>query len=282
MKKKLSLHEFTDQIDGFYDLGIKNQVDYLVFYLTNHAGYNSVTAKTVNEQLAEHDLHKYKRLPQYLSDASRTRDGKYVKLEVGGYKLNGKLASELSATLTGSPVKNSLDKKLVQIVKAVGEDDERAFLEEALKCYQVAAYRAAIVMIWIVTVDHMQNYILANKLNEFNAELKKNPDRKVKLIVIKDDFSDLPENKFIELCRAGNIISNDVRKILDAKLGIRNSAAHPSGITVGEHKAVEFGIDLINNVIIKYTDVRSTSAFPPERSLDASTAWTARKPNPLS
>jgi hypothetical protein len=59
-------------------------------------------------------------------------------------------------------------------------------------------------------------------------------------------------NKFIELCRAASIISNDVRKILDAKLGIRNSAAHSSRITVGEHKAVEFGIDLINNVILKY------------------------------
>lgn len=252
VKKQLSLHEFTSQIDGFYDLGIKSQVDYLVFYLTNHAGYNSVTARTVNEQLIELDLHTYKRLPQYLSDASRTRDGKYVKLKAGGYKLNGKLATELSVTLTGTPAKNSLDKELIQIVKTVGEDNERAFLEEALKCYQVAAYRAAIVLIWLVSVDHMQNYVLTKKLSEFNAELKKNPDRKVKRIVSKDDFSDLPENKFIELCRAASIISNDVRKILDAKLGIRNSAAHPSGITVGEHKAVEFGIDLINNVILKY------------------------------
>ena len=37
--------------------------------------------------------------------------------------------------------------------------------------------------------------------------------------------------------------SNDVRKILDGKLGTRNSAAHPSGIVIGEHKAVEFGTD---------------------------------------
>lgn len=253
MKTQLSLDEFTRKIDGFYDLGVKSQVDYLVFYLTNHAGHISVTAKTVNEQLAELDLHTYKRLPQYLSDASRTRDGKYVKLKTGGYKLNGKLAAEFSAMFAGTPVKNSLDKELVRIVATVEANNERAFLEEALKCYQVAAYRAAIVLIWLVSIDHLQNYIFANKLSAFNAELKKNPDKKVKQIANRDDFSDLPENKFIELSRASGIISNDVRKILDAKLGIRNSAAHPSGVVIGEHKAVEFGIDLMNNVIVKYT-----------------------------
>ncbi len=252
MKMQLSLEEFIHKIDGFYDLGIKSQVDYLVFYLTNHAGHISVTAKTVNEQLAELDLHTYKRLPQYLSDASRTRDGKYVKLKTGGYKLNGKLATELATILDGTPVKNSLDKELVRIVATVGSNNERVFLEEALKCYQVAAYRAAIVLIWLVSIDHLQSYIFANKLNAFNAELKKNPDKKVKQISSRDDFSDLPENKFIELSRASGVISNDVRKILDTKLGTRNSAAHPSGIVIGEHKAVEFGIDLINNVILKY------------------------------
>ncbi len=253
MKTQLSLQEFINKIDGFYDLSARSQVDYLVFYLTNYAGHSSVTAKTVNEQLAELDLHTYKRLPQYLSDASRTRGAKYIKLRTGGYKLNGKLATELSAMLTNTPIKNSLDKELVRIVKTVGENDERLFLEEGLKCYQAAAYRAAIVLIWLVSIDHMQNYILTHKLDEFNAELKKNPDKKVKQIASKDDFSDLPENKFIELCRAAGIISNDVRKILDTKLGIRNSAAHPSGIVIGEHKAVEFGTDLINNIILKYT-----------------------------
>lgn len=252
VKTQLNLQEFVNKIDGFYDLDVKSQIDYLVFYMTNYAGHSSVTAKTVNEQLAELDLHMYKRLPQYLSDVSRTRGAKYVKLRTGGYKLNGKLAVELSAVLVGTPIKSSLDKDLVLIVKTVGENNERVFLQEALKCYQVAAYRAAIVLIWIVSIDHMQNYIIANKLDDFNAELKKNPDKKVKHIATKDDFSDLPENKFIELCRAAGIISNDVRKILDTKLGIRNSAAHPSGIAIGEHKAVEFGTDLINNIVLKY------------------------------
>jgi hypothetical protein len=67
-----------------------------------------------------------------------------------------------------------------------------------------------------------------------------------------DDFSELPESKFIELMRSANIISNDVRKILDEKLGTRNSVAHPSGIIFTGHKTTEFALDIINNILFKY------------------------------
>ena len=77
-------------------------------------------------------------------------------------------------------------------------------------------------------------------------------DKKMRQIVSYDDFSDLKENRFIELLRGSGIISNDVRKILDEKLGVRNSAGHPSGVKISGHKATEFMIDLIENVLLKY------------------------------
>jgi len=43
-----------------------------------------------------------------------------------------------------------------------------------------------------------------------------------------------------------------VRKILDTKLGIRNSYAHPSTVKLPKSKALEFIEDLVNNVILKY------------------------------
>ena len=185
---QLNLQDFINKIDKFYDLGAKVQVDYIAFYLTQYANYNSVTAKLINDGLADLNLHSYKRLPQYLSEESRARGGKYVKLKAGGYKLNGKLTSDFTALLENAPIKKELDKELVRLIGIVSEKNERAFLEEAMKCYQVSAHRAAIILIWLVSIDHLQNYIFANKLNEFNAELAKNPDKKVKNIVNKDDF----------------------------------------------------------------------------------------------
>ena len=63
---------------------------------------------------------------------------------------------------------------------------------------------------------------------------------------------EMKESKFIEICRAAKIISNDVRKILDTSLGVRNSCAHPSGITVSNVKVIAFVEDLVENVVLKY------------------------------
>jgi len=131
---------------------------------------------------------------------------------------------------------------------------ENDFLNEAIDCFEIGAYRASIVMVWNLTVDHLYEYVLANELTNFNIALSKNTDKRIKItsVLKKDDFGEVPEGKFIEFCRSANIITSDVRRILDGKLGIRNSYAHPSSLQMTESKAIEFIEDLVNNVIIKF------------------------------
>jgi len=54
--------------------------------------------------------------------------------------------------------------------------------------------------------------------------------------------------------RSADVISNDVRKILDEKLGTRNSSAHPSAIAIAikRSKVIAFVEDLVENVVLKY------------------------------
>jgi hypothetical protein len=140
------------------------------------------------------------------------------------------------------------------LMSRVTDPREHAFLKEAMDCYRVRAFRAAIVMIWILSVHHLEKFIHSNSsaLGQFNTALSKNPDRRVKVISKPEDFSELSEVKLIELMRAADLISNDTRKLLDEKLGIRNSAAHPSDLVFDGHKATEFSLDLIQNVLLKF------------------------------
>ncbi|WP_316863185.1 hypothetical protein [uncultured Cohaesibacter sp.] len=110
-------------------------------------------------------------------------------------------------------------------------------------------------MAWILAVNHLFDYILRHKLAEFNKVLAKNTDKRVKVTVIKqrNDFSEIPEGKFIEFCRSAGVISNDVRKILDQKLGTQNTSAHPSGVKIMRSKVIDFVEDLVENVVLKYT-----------------------------
>ncbi|MFL6513944.1 MAG: hypothetical protein ACJ8M1_02865 [Chthoniobacterales bacterium] len=143
---------------------------------------------------------------------------------------------------------------LRNLLAKIKSPNQEGFLSEALACLEVKAYRASIIMVWLLAIDHLTDFILAKHLTAFNAVLAANTDKRVKVSIVanKDDFGDIPESKFIEFCRSAKIISNDVRKILDAKLGIRNTCAHPSGVQILEAKAVDVIDDLVNNVILKY------------------------------
>jgi hypothetical protein len=67
-----------------------------------------------------------------------------------------------------------------------------------------------------------------------------------------DDFGDLlKESDVIKIARSSSIVSHDVAKILEEKLGRRNSAAHPSGVKIEQLQAEEFIDDLVKNVVVK-------------------------------
>jgi hypothetical protein len=132
---------------------------------------------------------------------------------------------------------------------------EKGFLTETIDCFEAGANRATIIMCWILAVDHLYDYTFQHHLAGFNIELAKVTDKRIKITRIqdRDDFGEIPESKFIELLRASSIISNDVRKILEEKLGVRNSCVHPSGILIKPSKVIEFVDDLVENVVLKYS-----------------------------
>jgi hypothetical protein len=131
---------------------------------------------------------------------------------------------------------------------------ERGFLKEVIDCFSVGANRATIVMCWSLVLDHLYEIVWRHHRIAFDLVLAKNTDKRVRptKLLTRDDLGDIPENKFIEFLRSAGVISNDVRKILDEKLGIRNSSAHPSAVAIKSSKVIEFIEDLIENLILKY------------------------------
>lgn len=241
--------KFTD----FSKWDPRKQIDYFTYFLTVPDPKRCATVKDIKDLFLKLSIREYKRLPQYLSENSKdSKNGKYIRIGKAGYRLERRIFDEIGLLVRNEPTKVEVSTQLTDLIQQITNSNEKSFLVEAINCYRVEAYRAAIVMTWSLAIDHLQNYIFGNKLSEFNGELAKNPDRKISKIIKYDDFSDLSESKFIEIARASAIISNDVRKILDEKLGIRNSAAHPSGITFSGHKATEFILDLVSNILLKY------------------------------
>lgn len=246
-----SANRFFRSIKDADKLAPDKLTDLFVYYLTVELGQDGATGSQVDECFVACDLNAPNSTKVYLTRNSKGQGSKFVKA-VKGYKLQRHHRELLSQELGAERVVAQTTAELRALEAKLPAGAKRAFLTEAIDCFEAGANRAAVVMMWILTMDHVFEFVLKHHRPAFNAALAANPDKRVKVVSARDDFGDLKEDKIIELCRAAGIISNDVRKILVEKLGTRNSSAHPSSIVVKRSKVIDFFEDLVTNVIQKY------------------------------
>jgi len=248
-----AVNRFYNSIEDAESQSQSALVELFVYFLTVELGQDAAAAKQVADSFAACDLVVPGNVGARLSEGVKAKSPKYIRAN-GGYKLQRHMREALSRKLGAEKVMAQTSATLRGLEHKLPEGADKDFLKEAVDCFEARANRAAIVMVWILAIDHLFSYILAHKLAEFNAVLAQNKDKSVKVRVImqRDDFTEMKESKFIEFCRTAKIINNDVRKILNQKLETRNSCAHPSGVTIGKTKVVEFVEDLVDNVVLKY------------------------------
>lgn len=253
---KEEVEKFTSSIKGFFDLKPTEQLEYFVYFLTIEKQFATTHATAVRQCFLFADVTPYSNISQYLNQnlkAKPKNSPKFLKIK-DSFQLHRNYKTFLEVNIDKKPFKTKANKDLRQLLPHITSQTENEFLKEAIDCFEISAYRASIVMVWNLTIDHLFAFILKHKLSEFNTVLALNTDKRIKITSVtdRDDFNEIPDNKFIEFCRSAKIISNDIRKILDTKLGIRNSYAHPSNLVIRESKAIEFIEDLVNNVTLKY------------------------------
>lgn len=226
---------------------------YFGYYLTEQLGEPHFTATMVAKCFAGCDLKAPARIAPWLSEGLKGNPPRYVKVE-GGYRLHRSFKAEISAQLGPARIETNTSIELRSLEKKFADGPKKEFLKETIDCFEVGANRATIVMCWQLVIDHLNDLVLQKHLKEFNAKLALVKDNRVKVSEVKsrDDFGDIPEGKFIELLRSASVINNDVRKMLDEKLGIRNTAAHASTVVIRAAKATSFVEDLIENIILKF------------------------------
>jgi len=250
-----AVNRFYNSIENAADQTQASLVELFVYFLTVEKGQDAATPAQVAACFEACDLGVPKRnVAARLSEGVGQRPPRYVRAN-GGYKLQRHMREALSKKLGAERVTAQTSATLRSLEHKLPDGADKDFLKETIDCFEAGANRATIVMAWILTTDHLFAYILAHKLAEFNTVLALNTDKRVKVNVItqRDDFTEMPESKFIEFCRQAKIISNDVRKILEQKLDTRNSCAHPSGVTINKTKVIDFVEDLVENVVLKYT-----------------------------
>lgn len=258
----MTAFEFLNQIDHLENLSSKNLILLIAYYLRKHKGVIQFGLKDIRDSFKEATIKVPSHLRQLTLGLSKGRNSPLMKMSAkptfslsihGLNEVELYLTSDRQSQVTLEDYLKSAIPYLEKIISKVQEDNKRKFLSEAIDCLTIRAKRATVIMTWCATIDHLYDYIMVKKLSDFNSALSRRSDRLNRIqISSKDDFFDIKDSIFIEACKSARVISNDVRKILDEKLDIRNTCAHPSDVEIHGSKVVNFIEDIVDNVIVKY------------------------------
>lgn len=257
----MNIDDYLKSIGNLKDFSRKSLVLLLAYYYRKFLTKYTFTVKEIKQLFNEASIKPPSKLSNLVKELAKGKNSPLFTPSKNIYSLSTFGINEVESYLTsenqkGKSIESYLETAipyLTKIISKVKDNNKRRFLSEAIACIEIRAKRATLLMTWLVTIDHLFDYILSHKLSEFNTAISKRSDRYNKIVIVeKDDFSDVKEIVFIEVCRSAKIINNDIRKILDEKLDIRNTFAHPSDVELHDSKVVNFVEDLIDNVILKY------------------------------
>lgn len=169
------------------------------------------------------------------------------------YKLTRSGRSDLDVKYAHHQTFIQVSRLLDELPGKVPDLAERNFLTEAIKCYRTGAFRACVIMTWNLAYSHLLHWLLDDpaRLAKFNAAIGVRYHKKSAITIGKyDDFTEeLKESELIEICSTASLLNANVIRILREKLGKRNTAAHPSAVTIVQSQADDVVTDLVNNVV---------------------------------
>ena len=136
-------------------------------------------------------------------------------------------------------------------LEKIADDDTRAFVEEAISCFEANLYRSAIVMSWLAAVHVLQNHVVSNHLAAFNAEARR-VSAKWKPANSADDLGRMREADFLERLAAVSVIGKNVKAELKACLDRRNGCGHPNSLKIGANTTTHHLEVLLLNVFKRF------------------------------
>ena len=245
---KTDLEALMSSIGNFPDLGVPTQTEFFLWYHHAIGNKERVSTASLLECFDQLHLPRPANIGSTLAKLSQKKPARVIK-DKAGYRLSAMARQDLQER---APVRSSsvvTTQLLRSLADRISNSNNHAYLEEAITCFNHKAFRGAVIMTWNLAYSDLLDRIFSTGLDAFNGQVgTHNFKRKLSN---RFDFSDLRESDVIKISRAARLISGETLKILEEKLGKRNSAAHPSGKTFTVAIAEEFISDLVDNLLLK-------------------------------
>lgn len=249
------LEQLVASITEFDGWGHGEKLKFFAWFIYSKRGQDRFDPAALRGCYEELGIEKPSNVNPYIATLGKKKP-KDVLRDGKGFYLPKHVKDDFEQRYGQREITLQVTKLLAELPQRVPDLAERTFLDEALICFKHNAFRAAIVMTWNLAYHHLCDFVLKNKLTEFNQRWPINFPKMHKnsqlQIAKMEDFSDeLKEAEVLTICASAHIITGDMQKVLTAGLGKRNSAAHPSGIVISQVQAEAHIEDLILNFVLK-------------------------------
>jgi hypothetical protein len=146
-----------------------------------------------------------------------------------------------------NPAAVQLATDLRALLAKVNGAETRAFLEEAVQCYEMECYRSAVVMSWLAAFHVLKTVVHQKHLKAFNTEAHR-VDLRWKTAKTTDDLGLMKEGEFLDRMAAISVIGKNVKTDLKKALDLRNACGHPNSYRLGERVVSSHIESLLLNV----------------------------------
>ncbi len=234
-------------------LGVKshaNKVLAIGYYLETYAGMDSFTVADIRKSYLAAKLTPSVNISAELRiDAERnlviplghgrytlTQDGlEYIKADIPVEGEAEKIQKEISAKLCADVLK-------------IVDKDEREYIEEALRCLRVEAYRGAVLMGWAATMSNIHRKIEEAGLGQFNKECKEFI-KKPRPVRLRSDLQYYRDTDILLAAERMGLFDRNVRAALERHLDLRNDCGHPGQVNPQIHVVNAFFEEIIQYVL---------------------------------
>src|SRR5947209_5413748 len=141
----MQLNELVEQVPRFDSAAPKEKIKLFAWWLHTHGGKELFGAAEIRGCYDKLHIDEPPALATYLT---RMSDAKDLLKEKGRFKLARAVRADLDKTYGVHYSVVQVSQMLSDLPAKVPNLAEKTFLDEALKCYRVQAFRACIVMTW--------------------------------------------------------------------------------------------------------------------------------------
>ncbi|MGI8400609.1 MAG: hypothetical protein ACR2NS_03250 [Gemmatimonadaceae bacterium] len=250
----MDIKDFVRGIPNFAAKNHPERIKAFGWFLHAHRGVATFSPADVTTCYRDTDLDQPANMGRFLDSLGEKKPPELLK-DSRGFRLSQAVREKLDRELGKADVVLVVERMLTELPGKIADEGERLFLIEAITCYRHSAFRATIVMAWNLAYDHLARWVLADpqRLADFNAGIsKRNPKKAHVTIKTRDDFEDLKEDEMIDILGYLPGFSGNVKRMLKEKLGRRNTAAHPSTLTIGRSQVDDMITDLVFNVVLAF------------------------------